>query len=288
MAYSFQTFSVGQVLTAAQMNQVEVNIRDKTSYTTAIIMSAAAINEAATVIVASATSTAIGAAASNNVDISGTTSITSFDTVAEGINRKGRFTGALTLTHNATSLILPGAANITTAANDRYEARSLGSGNWIVTKYEKADGTAVVGTSVGNHEAVVHTANGHATTNNKIRRFSTVMTNVGTAITYADSAADGASFTINVTGFYSIQYTDGGPTGARWGISRNSAELTTGIESIAIATRLSFARTAASENSPACRTLLLTAADVIRPHTDGFPDGASNITFFSIAKVGNT
>lgn len=28
MSYSFQTFSVGQVLTAAQMNQVEVNIRD--------------------------------------------------------------------------------------------------------------------------------------------------------------------------------------------------------------------------------------------------------------------
>ena len=71
-------------------------------------------------------------------------STTSFDTVAEGINRKGRFTGALTITHNATSLILPGVANITTAANDRYEARSLGSGNWIVTKYQKADGTAVV------------------------------------------------------------------------------------------------------------------------------------------------
>lgn len=102
------------------------------------------LNEAATVIVASATSTPIGAAASNNVDISGTTAITSFDTVAEGINRKGRFTGILTLTHNATSLILPGAANITTATNDRYEARSLGSGNWLVTKYEKADGTAVV------------------------------------------------------------------------------------------------------------------------------------------------
>ena len=28
MAYSFQTFTVGQVLTASQMNQVEVNIRD--------------------------------------------------------------------------------------------------------------------------------------------------------------------------------------------------------------------------------------------------------------------
>ena len=105
------------------------------------------LNEAATVIVASATSTPIGGAASNNVDISGATTITSFDTVAEGINRKGRFTGALTLTHNATSLILPGGVNITTAVNDRYEARSLGSGNWIVTKYQKADGTAAVATS---------------------------------------------------------------------------------------------------------------------------------------------
>ena len=28
MAYSFQTFSVGQVATAAQMNQIEVNVRD--------------------------------------------------------------------------------------------------------------------------------------------------------------------------------------------------------------------------------------------------------------------
>ncbi|CAB4172723.1 hypothetical protein UFOVP1470_27 [uncultured Caudovirales phage] len=100
---------------------------------------------APTVIVASATSTAIGAAISENVDISGTTTITSFDTVAEGINRKGRFTGALTLTHNATSLILPGTANITTAADDRYEARSLGSGNWIVTKYLYASGNAGLG-----------------------------------------------------------------------------------------------------------------------------------------------
>ncbi len=98
---------------------------------------------APTVIVASATSTAIGAAASENVDISGTTTITGFGTIAEGINRKGRFTGILTLTHNATSLILPGAANITTAPDDRYEARSLGAGNWIVTKYERANGGAI-------------------------------------------------------------------------------------------------------------------------------------------------
>ena len=117
---------------------------------------------AATVIVASATSTAIGAAASENVDISGTTTITSFDTVAEGINRKGRFTGVLTLTHNATSLILPGVANIVTAANDRYEARSLGAGNWIVTKYVYANGNAISATnqSGGTVAATTITASG--------------------------------------------------------------------------------------------------------------------------------
>jgi phage-related tail fiber protein len=70
--------------------------------------------------------------------------------VAEGINRKGRFTGVLTLPHNPTSLILPGNPNITTAANDRYEARSLGGGNWIVTKYVYANGSVISATNATN------------------------------------------------------------------------------------------------------------------------------------------
>ena len=114
------------------------------TFTGTVAMSGAAINEAAEVTVASATSTAIGAAASNNVIISGTTTITSFDNVAAGITRKVRFTGALTLTHNATSLILPGAANITTANGDELVATSLGSGNWKVRSYNLASGQALV------------------------------------------------------------------------------------------------------------------------------------------------
>ena len=41
-----------------------------------------------------------------------------------------RFDGILTLTHNATSLILPGAANIVTSASDVAIFVSFGSGNW--------------------------------------------------------------------------------------------------------------------------------------------------------------
>ncbi|MBT9177369.1 MAG: hypothetical protein DDT20_01702 [Firmicutes bacterium] len=137
--------------------------------TAALTLSGAALNEAATVVVASAATTDIGAAASNNVDISGTATITSFGTAAEGINRRGRFTGILTLTQHATALILPGGANITTAVNDRYEARSLGIGNWIVTRYQRADGTALVaaaGVTGANPTATVSgtVVNGAATT----------------------------------------------------------------------------------------------------------------------------
>lgn len=99
--------------------------------------------------IASAATCAIGGAASLHVRITGTTTITSFGTANAGIRRKGRFAGSLILTHNATSLILPGGLSITTAANDRFEALSLGSGNWIVLWYAKADGTAVVGSGSG-------------------------------------------------------------------------------------------------------------------------------------------
>jgi hypothetical protein len=86
--------------------------------------------------IASATTTDIGAATGEFVDITGTTTITGLGTIAAGIERTVRFTGALTLTHNATSLILPGGANITTAANDTAIFRSLGSGNWICVSYK--------------------------------------------------------------------------------------------------------------------------------------------------------
>ena len=109
-----------------------------------LTMSGAAINEAVRVDVASATTTDIGAAASNYVRITGTTTITGLGTIASGVRRKVVFAGVLTLTHNATSLILPTGANITTAAGDCAEFESEGSGNWRCTDYMRASGAAVM------------------------------------------------------------------------------------------------------------------------------------------------
>lgn len=103
-----------------------------------------ALNWAPAVDVASAATTQIGLAASNRVRVTGTTTITSLGTIAAGVCRTVTFAGALTLTHNATSLILPGGANITTAAGDVAEFESLGAGNWRCTGYQKANGQAVV------------------------------------------------------------------------------------------------------------------------------------------------
>jgi len=99
--------------------------------------------------VASATTTDIGAATSQNVTVTGTTTITSFGTVAAGTFRRLVFSGALTLTHNATSLILPQGGNVVTAAGDSLEAVSLGSGNWRVTSYQRVGSNGLVsGTAV--------------------------------------------------------------------------------------------------------------------------------------------
>jgi hypothetical protein len=85
--------------------------------------------------IASAGTTDLGAVAGLMHDITGTTTITSFGTVSAGIWKLVKFEGALTLTHNATSLILPNAANITTADGDTALAFSEGSGNWRIHSY---------------------------------------------------------------------------------------------------------------------------------------------------------
>lgn len=62
--------------------------------------------------------------------ITGTTTITSFATLQAGTVVFVKFAGILTLTHNATTLILRDGVNVTTAAGDVMGFVSEGSGNW--------------------------------------------------------------------------------------------------------------------------------------------------------------
>jgi len=97
--------------------------------------------------IASATALVLGTDG-NYFDVTGTTTITSITTVAAGTMARLHFDGIVTLTHNGASLILPGAANIATAAGDEFTFIEFSAGNWRCVAYALASGEAVIPTTI--------------------------------------------------------------------------------------------------------------------------------------------
>lgn len=103
-----------------------------------------ALNFAPSVSLESSATTTIGVSGANNISITGTATITSFGISTVGTVRFLTFAGTPTLTHNATSLVLPSRSNIVTASGDTAIFESLGSGNWRCLVYQRASGSALV------------------------------------------------------------------------------------------------------------------------------------------------
>lgn len=99
---------------------------------------------------ASATTTDLWSVPQAYVTVSGTTTISklaSTDAVL-GTVKFVAFSGVLQLTYNATQLILPTAASITTQAGDKALVVALGGSNAAVISYMRADGTPLETNSV--------------------------------------------------------------------------------------------------------------------------------------------
>jgi hypothetical protein len=115
--------------------------------------------------------------------ITSTTAITAFVFSTDKAGRRAviRFNTARTLTHNATSLILPTAANITTVAGDQCQIQSLGSGNFRINWYQRADGTPLAGsmTTIADDTFLANVSGGAA---------------VATAKTFTSLAGDSLSY----------------------------------------------------------------------------------------------
>lgn len=226
--------------------------------------------------IASASTINLNTATGNRVHVTGTTTITVV-TLTRG-PRTLIFDGALTLTHNATTNNLPGGANIITAAGDRAIYESDGTTVYCIAYIPASNDNGIT----------VTTGNGYGSTNTKIRRYTTTLASSGTAITYADSATLGATFTINVAGLYEIFTVDTkGAASAIFGASVNSAQLTTNIQSITAANRIVYSTSLNGAVSPVSRTVRLAAGDVVRPHGDGTCDSVSGAdSMFSIRRIG--
>lgn len=137
--------------------------------------------------IASAGSIDIGAATGDLVHITGTTTITALGTANQGTERTLVFDGALTLTHNATSLILPGGANIVTAAGDVARMRSEGSGNWRCVGYQRASGKATLAITSTDLPAATESAQGAVELSTDAEALA--MTDTQRAVTPANLAA---------------------------------------------------------------------------------------------------
>jgi hypothetical protein len=137
------------------------------------------------VAVASAGTVDLGAQTGNFLIISGTTTITSFGTVSAGIWKVVRFSGALTLTYNGTSLILPGAANITTVAGDVACFLSEGSGNWRCVWYQPIDARPIVNTVLDSEFQILDNAD---TTKIAVFQASGITTGTTRTFTFPDAS----------------------------------------------------------------------------------------------------
>lgn len=195
----------------------------------------------------------------------------------------GTASGNTTYTANQHGVVLSGSGNaMVVIAPDASTTKVLTSGG------SSADPTwqpVPAGVAV-NSFVYANTPNGHGSTNNKIRRFSNTVSSNGSDITFADSAANGSTFTINTTGLYFFSYADNKNNGTQgtFGISINSAQLTTSIATITAANRLAITDSPQSLGYAEAEVLwYCTATDVIRPHTDGNPN-VSDASFYFIAR----
>lgn len=95
-------------------------------------------------------------------NITGTTTINGIGSAQGGRTVKLKFAGALTLTHNGTSLILPGAANITTVAGDTAEfineaAADASGSNWRCFDYQTGNNRILLGATQAQQETPTST-----------------------------------------------------------------------------------------------------------------------------------
>ncbi len=133
----------------------------------------------------------------------------------------------------------------------------------------------------------LNSPNGYGSTNNKIRRFTNVVNNVGPDITYADSATLGATFTINTDGVYSVSTSGNFDGGNTLGLSINSTQLTSSINAIDIGDVLAIGQTAGASLSTTISAVFYAASGaVVRVHNSGAVNGAGAQTHqFTIARV---
>ena len=204
--------------------------------------------------------------------LSGATTVVAVTATGATVTGTLAVSGGVTLT--TTLPVLQGGTGVTT---------STGTGNVVLSASPTFTGNVTTPLSYVR----LNKANGYGSTNTKIRRFTNIVNNVGTDITYADSATLGGTFTINTAGVYSVSYSDQFTGASAMGVSIDSTQLTTNIYQISVTDILTTSTTAATGYAAtAASTFYAAAASVLRAHDSGTATGSQpDMCQFTIARV---
>ena len=132
------------------------------------------------------------ASSGNTVSLSGTATANTLGTVQAGFIGVIHYGIAVTVTHNATSRILPGGVSVNWAIGDVEIVVSLGSGNWRTIGYSLASGRAL---QTGQIAAKTASYNVTDSDNGGFLRFSGLSTDVNVNL---PTASGRAGFTLTV------------------------------------------------------------------------------------------
>lgn len=132
---------------------------------------------------------------------------------------------------------------------------------------------------------------GRGSTNTAVMRFTTTQVSVGTSVTYADSATNGASFTVVDAGLYQIEFAVASTTGAvnfALTVNASGSELTAAnAASIAWPTRVALQQ-ATGANLPfrISTAVYLNASDVVRAQITAGTAISNTVTEFRMTRIG--
>jgi hypothetical protein len=134
-------------------------------------------------------------------------------------------------------------------------------------------------------EVQVSVGNGFGATNTRFRRFSSTNYNAGSAVTYADDANGGASFTLNEDGIYTADFSDYSSAGGfDVAITRNDTQGTTNIGGTTAANVLAVSSGLTSMAASCSATFVGRRGDVIRAKAVN-TNASDYYVRFRIAKV---
>ena len=134
------------------------------------------------------------------------------------------------------------------------------------------------------------TANGYGSTNTKIRRFSSVRTNLGSDIQYVDSATLGSSFTVATSGIYNVTYSEtsnANTTTMDVNLLLNSIDSTEGNQTtLAFDNQIYNTASSVTKYASCSWQGYLAAGNIVRPYVSAAVNNNGQNAFFTMSKVG--